>query len=329
MGRLGRARAPRALQPGERYRIDNEATTTAMIMQTGAPARQDSYDQIAGGLAERLRGDRHSAARSGAPITVERGTSGARSTSGAPRESPFPRGRRAAPGATSPTSSRRRSRTPRRGRELRSRGRGWPRPRSPSAGASSATSTTAPSSGSSCSRSRCGSPSRAATARAPRSARGAPAELAAALEELRELARGIHPAVLTERGLVVAIEGLLARAPLPVRGSRAGVHGAAVGRGRGRRLLRRRRGADERGEVRRGELRATVRGGRERRGADLGRGRGRRRRRCERRPTGSGLPGSPTGWRHSAAGSRCAARRERGRSYGQRSLPAAVRTRPA
>jgi signal transduction histidine kinase len=41
-------------------------------------------------------------------------------------------------------------------------------------------------------------------------------ELAVALAELRELARGIHPAVLTERGLVAAVESLVARAPLPV-----------------------------------------------------------------------------------------------------------------
>src|SRR4051812_1832075 len=41
-------------------------------------------------------------------------------------------------------------------------------------------------------------------------------ELATALEELRELARGIHPAVLTDRGLAPAIEALAERAPLPV-----------------------------------------------------------------------------------------------------------------
>ena len=41
-------------------------------------------------------------------------------------------------------------------------------------------------------------------------------ELAAALEELRELARGIHPAILTDRGLEAALEALAARAPLPV-----------------------------------------------------------------------------------------------------------------
>jgi PAS domain S-box-containing protein len=42
------------------------------------------------------------------------------------------------------------------------------------------------------------------------------AELAAALDELRELARGIHPAVLTDRGLAAALEMLAHRAPVPV-----------------------------------------------------------------------------------------------------------------
>jgi signal transduction histidine kinase len=41
-------------------------------------------------------------------------------------------------------------------------------------------------------------------------------ELDVALEELRELARGIHPAVLTERGLGPALQSLADRAPLPV-----------------------------------------------------------------------------------------------------------------
>jgi signal transduction histidine kinase len=41
-------------------------------------------------------------------------------------------------------------------------------------------------------------------------------ELDAALEELRELARGIHPAVLTDRGLSTALETLASRAPVPV-----------------------------------------------------------------------------------------------------------------
>ena len=41
-------------------------------------------------------------------------------------------------------------------------------------------------------------------------------ELAASLSELRDLAHGIHPAVLSERGLDAALQGLAARAPLPV-----------------------------------------------------------------------------------------------------------------
>jgi PAS domain S-box-containing protein len=42
------------------------------------------------------------------------------------------------------------------------------------------------------------------------------AELSETSAELRELARGIHPAVLTERGLIPAVEALARRAPVPV-----------------------------------------------------------------------------------------------------------------
>jgi signal transduction histidine kinase len=41
-------------------------------------------------------------------------------------------------------------------------------------------------------------------------------ELAQALEELRDLARGLHPAMLSERGLGPALESLAGRTPLPV-----------------------------------------------------------------------------------------------------------------
>ena len=41
-------------------------------------------------------------------------------------------------------------------------------------------------------------------------------ELGATSAELRELARGIHPAVLTQRGLAAALESLAGRAPVPV-----------------------------------------------------------------------------------------------------------------
>jgi signal transduction histidine kinase len=42
------------------------------------------------------------------------------------------------------------------------------------------------------------------------------AELARSLVELRDLALGIHPAVLADHGLAVALEGVAARAPFPV-----------------------------------------------------------------------------------------------------------------
>jgi PAS domain S-box-containing protein len=54
---------------------------------------------------------------------------------------------------------------------------------------------------------------------------GASTELAQALEELRELARGIHPAVLTDRGLGPALETLAQRSSLPVE-----IHNAVEGR---------------------------------------------------------------------------------------------------
>jgi signal transduction histidine kinase len=46
---------------------------------------------------------------------------------------------------------------------------------------------------------------------------GAHQELQRAVAELRNLARGIHPAVLTDRGLDAALSALAARSPLPVR----------------------------------------------------------------------------------------------------------------
>ncbi|NBE55941.1 sensor histidine kinase [Streptomyces boluensis] len=42
-------------------------------------------------------------------------------------------------------------------------------------------------------------------------------EVKTALRELRDLARGIHPAVLTDRGLDAALSSLAARSPVPVR----------------------------------------------------------------------------------------------------------------
>ena len=71
-----------------------------------------------------------------------------------------------------------------------------------------------------------------------------------AVRELRELARGIHPAVLSEAGLVPALNALAARSPQPV--GVAGVDtAAAADTGRGDRVLRRGRGGDQRAQTRR------------------------------------------------------------------------------
>ena len=45
---------------------------------------------------------------------------------------------------------------------------------------------------------------------------GAIDELAAGLDEIRELASGLHPSLLSERGLVPALEALALRAPVPI-----------------------------------------------------------------------------------------------------------------
>ena len=98
-------------------------------------------------------------------------------------------------------------------------------PATRSGAGSSGTCTTAPSSDSSRSRWPFGSRSRS-SAPTPMRRRGSSRARArsspTALEELRELARGIHPAVLTDRGLDAALEGLAARSPLPVELARVG-----------------------------------------------------------------------------------------------------------
>ena len=75
------------------------------------------------------------------------------------------------------------------------------------------------------------------------------AELDAALEELRELARGIHPSILTDRGLEAALAALADRSTVPVE-----LHvdscGDAPVVGPDDRVLRRRRSADERLQAR-------------------------------------------------------------------------------
>ncbi len=72
-----------------------------------------------------------------------------------------------------------------------------------------------------------------------------------ALMELRNLVRGVHPPVLSDRGLDAALSGLAALSPVPVT-VRADLAKPAAGRGRGDRLLRGRGSADERGQAQRG-----------------------------------------------------------------------------
>ena len=105
---------------------------------------------------------------------------------------------------------------------------------------------------------------------------GALAELSTSLAELRELARGIHPAVLTEKGLDAALYALAARARCRSR-STAPTRRPAAGGGRGRGVLRRLGGAHQRRQVRPGLARGHRRAPRERDGH------GRRQRRRDRR----------------------------------------------
>ena len=102
--------------------------------------------------------------------------------------------------------------------------------------------------------------------------RHASEEARAAGAELRELARGLHPAGLAEYGLEPTLAALAGRSPLAARGRRAARPAAARGR-RGHDLLPRQRGALQRRQVRGRHARA-------------GRGRaGRRPRASPRSPT--------------------------------------------
>ena len=78
---------------------------------------------------------------------------------------------------------------------------------------------------------------------------GLAVRLEAALSDLRELARGIHPAILTRSGLDPAIAALADRSPRPGRGAERDRRAPGAG-GRGGRLLRRGGGADQRRALR-------------------------------------------------------------------------------
>ena len=105
-------------------------------------------------------------------------------------------------------------------------------------------------------------------------------EAKAALKEIRDLVRGIHPVILEDRGLDAALSAVVARSPIPVALD-VQVAGAAAGGRRERGLLRRQRGADQRRPPRQGH--AGQRG--DRPGRQPPRGRGARRRRRRGRPS--------------------------------------------
>ena len=116
-------------------------------------------------------------------------------------------------------------------------------------------------------------------------------ELYTGLQELRELARGIHPAVLTERGLEAGAR--VAREPRAVAGRRPRhARTAGSGRDRDRRLLRGLGGARERGQARRRRFRRRRRARRARPPHDR-RQRRRARRRVPRRRLGPARPRRP------------------------------------
>ncbi len=69
----------------------------------------------------------------------------------------------------------------------------------------------------------------------------ATSELQAAIAEVRDLARGVHPTLLHELGLAAAVDALAERSTIPVRVDMPRVR--ALGADRGDRLLRGRRGA--------------------------------------------------------------------------------------
>ena len=133
-------------------------------------------------------------------------------------------------------------------------------------------------------------------------------ELQTSLGELRELARGIHPAVLTDRGLEPALDALVTRAPVPVTLEADGGE-RLPGAGRERRLLRRLRGARERREVRPGD--AGERGGPARERPRDRRGRRTTASAAPTRPAAPACAGSPTASRRSTARSSSTARRPR------------------
>ena len=78
------------------------------------------------------------------------------------------------------------------------------------------------------------------------------AQATSTLEDLRDLARGIYPPLLADRGLVAALESQARKAVVPTTVRGGGARAIPAG-GRVRRVLHRARGDEQRREVRRGQ----------------------------------------------------------------------------
>ena len=240
-------------EPGTEAHFGSTAEqVVARVMRSGKAQRIDDYQGASGPLAHR--------AEAWLPPPSPRRSRRRPAVGRARASTPSRRCRRTPSSgcATSPSSSRRRSPTPTRTRSSPRRARASSqarRRRAPAARAQPARRR--PAAARRRSRSSCGWSRRssAATRRRRGARRRARARSSTeALEELRELARGIHPAVLTERGLDRRARGAAPRAPLPVEVCER-ARAPAARAGRGGRLLRRRRGADQRRQVRQRDAR--------------------------------------------------------------------------
>ena len=247
--RLERARDPARFTVGTQMESVPQLAL-ARAFETVAPARVDSYEGCRGALPARSASAAYEPAVA-APILVDGQLWGAFAAGSTPTRS-----------AEARDAPRRVRRTGRAGDRQRrcadqaqgSRARASSKPPTTLAGGSSAISTTAPSSVSSPLRCRCGSRARRLSRPPRRRSRAASRTCAAALAELRELARGLHPAVLTRAR---ACRRRSRRSPrgLRCRSCSTRPRRAAACRPRDGAVLRRRRGADQRRQVRPGERR--------------------------------------------------------------------------
>ena len=209
------AEGVRSVPVGDSVQLDGD-TVAARVWRTGRPARVDSYEEIAGAMAERLRtlGFRSAVA---APVTLGAGVWGAMIVSSVHPE-PFPVGaeQRIADfaelaGQALVNAQAREDLAASRARIVEAGDAERRRlERNLHDGAQQrlvALSLNL----------RLAARSSGDDPDAVAAFERAGEELAQALEELRELARGIHPAVLSDRGLEPAIDALAARTPLPVR----------------------------------------------------------------------------------------------------------------